>query len=134
MNPHLHYRLQISPSLFLLTNQRCGQWNHFIDLFLINFLSNYLVTFSSYFFLINSCKWEARHGAAIGLREVLKKHGVSVGKKAGISKEESQQEHADSLEDCAIRLICVLGLDKFGDFVSSRVSFIGEDYGLFLIV
>ncbi|XP_071487999.1 TATA-binding protein-associated factor 172-like [Diadema antillarum] len=64
--------------------------------------------------------WEVRHGAATGIREVLKVHGQSAG-----TSEESALDQATLndmfLEDTALRLLCVLALDRFGDFVSDEV-------------
>lgn len=65
--------------------------------------------------------WEIRHGAGIGLREVLKAHGRSGGKIGDSTLEEMTQQHQDWLEDLAIRLLCVFALDRFGDFVSDEV-------------
>ncbi|KAH0623625.1 hypothetical protein JD844_006574, partial [Phrynosoma platyrhinos] len=65
--------------------------------------------------------WEIRHGAGIGLREVLKAHGKSGGKIGDSTVEEMFQQHQDWLEDLAIRLLCVFALDRFGDFVSDEV-------------
>ncbi|XP_061491537.1 TATA-binding protein-associated factor 172 [Rhineura floridana] len=65
--------------------------------------------------------WEIRHGAGIGLREVLKAHGKSGGKIGDSTVEEMTQQHQDWLEDLAIRLLCVFALDRFGDFVSDEV-------------
>jgi TATA-binding protein-associated factor len=87
--------------------------------------------------------WEVRHGAAIGIRDLLKKHATGAGKiKLSPTTKElydfrkqkfltfgskiiEEQEIKDIqalrnqqwLEDCAIRLICVLALDRFGDYV-----------------
>jgi len=68
-----------------------------------------------------SPKWEKRHGAATGLRELVKFHGFSGGLMAGCSQEENVDHHASWLEDLVLRLICVLALDRFGDFVSDAV-------------
>ena len=68
-----------------------------------------------------SPKWEKRHGAATGLRELVKVHGLSGGLMVGCSEEENMQHHASWLEDLVLRLICVLALDRFGDFVSDAV-------------
>ncbi|KAK9400724.1 hypothetical protein NXF25_011438 [Crotalus adamanteus] len=65
--------------------------------------------------------WEIRHGAGVGLREVLKAHGKSGGKMGDSTVEEMIQQHQDWLEDLAIRLLCVFALDRFGDFVSDEV-------------
>lgn len=93
-----------------------------------------------------SCKWEVRHGAATALREFVKIHGPGAGKQANVSKTVvsclfflphqtyssqlniyfcfSQMEdlHQQCLEDIALRLLCVLGLDRFGDFVTDQVT------------
>lgn len=63
--------------------------------------------------------WEARHGAAIALREVFKRHGGG----AGLIHEypDSEELHHACLEDIAVRLLCVFALDRFGDFVSDQV-------------
>merc|ERR1719295_1343562 len=68
-----------------------------------------------------SPKWEKRHGAATGLRELVKNHGVSGGKMVGYSQEENSQHHKSWLEDLVLRLVCVLSLDRFGDFVGDTV-------------
>lgn len=65
--------------------------------------------------------WEARHGAATALRHVLKLHGHAVGKERGMGSEEMELAHQNWLEDMALRLVCVLALDRFGDFVSDQV-------------
>lgn len=79
-----------------------------------------------------SPKWEVRHGAALGLRELLKLQGCSGGKVLSQieSKDEMQidrklitntQRHLQWSEDIAIRLLCVLTLDRLGDFVFDQV-------------
>lgn len=79
-----------------------------------------------------SPKWEVRHGAALGLRELLKLQGCSGGKvwSEGVPKGEMQndrkpitnyQRHLQWSEDIAIRLLCVLTLDRLGDFVFDHV-------------
>ena len=40
-----------------------------------------------------SPRWETRHGAAIGLREVLKVHGKGYGKVVGLKKKENQERN-----------------------------------------
>nr|XP_054762418.1 TATA-binding protein-associated factor 172-like [Lytechinus pictus] len=64
--------------------------------------------------------WEIRHGAATGLREVLKAHGQSAGKSADSSVDQVVLNQM-FLEDMSLRLLCVLALDRFGDFVSDEV-------------
>lgn len=68
-----------------------------------------------------SSSWETRHGAATALREVLSVHGKGAGRATYIPTNEMEQSHQIWLEDMAIRLLCVLALDRFGDFVSDSV-------------
>lgn len=68
-----------------------------------------------------SQKWEIRHGAATALRELIKLHGKSAGKSRDQTIEEMAESHYQWLIDAALRLLCVLGLDRFGDFVSDQV-------------
>lgn len=64
-------------------------------------------------------RWEARHGAAVGLREILKKHAASGGRVS--PGENGIHENYRWLEDVCCRLLCVLALDRFGDFVGDGV-------------
>ncbi|KAH8417214.1 hypothetical protein KR222_006412, partial [Zaprionus bogoriensis] len=66
-------------------------------------------------------KWEVRHGAATALRELINQHGSGAGKCAQQSPEQMHEAHSRWLEDAALRLLCVLCLDRFGDFVSDQV-------------
>lgn len=66
-------------------------------------------------------RWEVRHGAATALRELINNHSNGAGKAIGMSREEIQQHHNLWMEDAALRLLCVLCLDRFGDFVSDQV-------------
>ncbi|XP_028162565.1 TATA-binding protein-associated factor 172-like [Ostrinia furnacalis] len=69
-----------------------------------------------------SAAWESRHGAASALRELLRARIVaSAGIQADVSKEQMDDAHQEWLEDMALRLLCVLALDRFGDFVSDQV-------------
>ncbi|XP_046628618.1 TATA-binding protein-associated factor 172 [Neodiprion virginianus] len=68
-----------------------------------------------------SQKWEVRHGAATALRELVRLHGKGAGKSRDQTKEEMEESHRRWVEDAALRLLCVLGLDRFGDFVSDQV-------------
>ncbi|CAG8762697.1 5269_t:CDS:2, partial [Acaulospora morrowiae] len=70
--------------------------------------------------LFHPC-WEVRHGACIGLREILKVHGYGAGRRVGLTKEENEIRNNKWLEDVAIRLLCVFALDRFGDYVSDQV-------------
>ena len=65
--------------------------------------------------------WEIRHGAAMGLREVLGAHGRGAGRKWGKSRAENDAVNKAWLDDIACRLLCVLMLDRFGDYVSDTV-------------
>lgn len=68
-----------------------------------------------------SPRWEIRHGSATALRELLKTHISGGGKSIYMSSEEQQEAHNNWFEDAALRLLCVLALDRFGDFVSDQV-------------
>ncbi|XP_063534218.1 TATA-binding protein-associated factor 172 [Cydia strobilella] len=69
-----------------------------------------------------SAAWEARHGAASALRELLRAPiAASAGQAAGDSPQQMEDAHQEWLEDMALRLLCVLALDRFGDFVSDQV-------------
>ena len=60
-----------------------------------------------------SARWERRHGAAMALRHLVRLHGASA---AG------HQADLDLwLEDLCVRLVGVLALDRFGDFVGDSV-------------
>lgn len=66
--------------------------------------------------------WEARHGAASALRELLRVQiANSAGRDVYMTLHEMELAHQDWLEDMALRLLCVLALDRFGDFVSDQV-------------
>lgn len=66
-------------------------------------------------------KWEIRHGAALGLRELVKKHGGGAGRVMNKSLEENNRNNAATLEDLAVRLCVLFVLDRFGDYVSDTV-------------
>lgn len=87
-------------------------------------ISFYSLMFVHVLICIWSPNWEARHGAAIGLREVLRKHGSGAGKTLDAKSEaELDAQNTAFLDDCAIRLLCVFALDRFCDFVSDQVPF-----------
>ncbi|CAL4066686.1 unnamed protein product, partial [Meganyctiphanes norvegica] len=65
--------------------------------------------------------WETRHGAATALREIICVHGAGAGKSNTQTMQEMSWCHQAWLEDMAVRMICVLSLDRFGDFVSDQV-------------
>ncbi|KAL5274579.1 hypothetical protein ACFFRR_000969 [Megaselia abdita] len=70
---------------------------------------------------IFNSKWEVRHGSATALRAICKHHIKGCGMKVGLSKEENVHLHTLWLEDMSLRLMYVLALDRFGDFVSDQV-------------
>ena len=65
--------------------------------------------------------WEIRHGAAMGLREVLRVHGTGAGRKFGKTRSVNNLLNRKWLDDMACRLLCVLMLDRFGDYISDTV-------------
>ncbi|PTB67321.1 hypothetical protein BBK36DRAFT_1158161 [Trichoderma citrinoviride] len=74
--------------------------------------------------------WETRHGAAMGLREVLRVHGGGAGRVRGKSVEENNELNRVWLNDVACRLCCVLMLDRFTDYSSdTSVAPIRETIG-----
>uniref|UniRef100_A0A182VQT4 TATA-binding protein-associated factor 172 n=1 Tax=Anopheles minimus TaxID=112268 RepID=A0A182VQT4_9DIPT len=81
-----------------------------------------LDSFCSKLFLdLFSPRWETRHGSATALRELLKSHADGGGKCVYMTKREMDRQHQLWLEDATLRLLCVLALDRFGDFVSDQV-------------
>eukprot|EP01135_Chromosphaera_perkinsii_P008708 Nk52_evm41s1444 gene=Nk52_evmTU41s1444 len=65
--------------------------------------------------------WEIRHGAALGLREVLKYHAESAGVSIDCPGHLRNFQHEVWIEDLALRIVTVFALDRFGDFVSDQV-------------
>jgi TATA-binding protein-associated factor len=65
--------------------------------------------------------WEIRHGAAMGIREVIRVHGNGAGRLQGKSRAHNDILNRRWLEDLACRLCCVFMLDRFGDYVSDNV-------------
>ncbi|KAI5966360.1 MOT1 [Candida pseudojiufengensis] len=65
--------------------------------------------------------WEIRHGAALGLRELIRKHGKGAGRIMKKSKKENDLNNSLTLEDLAVRLCILFVLDRFGDYVSDTV-------------
>lgn len=65
--------------------------------------------------------WEVRHGAAIGLREVIRVHGAGAGRHRGRSQKENDILNQRWLDDMACRLCCILMLDRFGDYASDTL-------------
>ncbi|KAL4896623.1 hypothetical protein BDV59DRAFT_109904 [Aspergillus ambiguus] len=65
--------------------------------------------------------WEVRHGAAMAIREVVRVQGAGAGRVRGKSRPENNILNRKWLDDLACRLICVLMLDRFGDYISDNV-------------
>lgn len=65
--------------------------------------------------------WEVRHGAAMALREVIRVQGAAAGRMEGKSRAENDSQNRKWLDDLACRLLCVLMLDRFGDYISDNV-------------
>ncbi|KAF9068722.1 SNF2 superfamily chromatin remodeling protein [Rhodocollybia butyracea] len=68
-----------------------------------------------------STAWEVRHGAALALRELLKIQGKCGGMQDDTLLEENLMAHEKWCNDLSAKLLCVLVLDRFGDFVSDQV-------------
>ena len=74
--------------------------------------------------------WETRHGAALGLRELIMVHGGGAGRMHGKTKPENNELNRKWLDDLACRLCCVLMLDRFTDYSSdTSVAPIRETIG-----
>jgi TATA-binding protein-associated factor len=65
--------------------------------------------------------WEIRHGAAMALRDILKYHAAAAGRAEGTAAQQQRDDNLIWLEECTIRMLCVLALDRFGDYVSDPV-------------
>ncbi|KAI0480485.1 SNF2 family domain-containing protein [Xylariaceae sp. FL0804] len=82
-------------------------------------------------------QWETRHGAALGLREILRVHGGGAGRLRGKSRAENDSLNRRWLDDMACRLCCVLMLDRFTDYASDTSvapirETVGQTLGAFL--
>ncbi|KAI1410650.1 hypothetical protein F5Y13DRAFT_202118 [Hypoxylon sp. FL1857] len=86
---------------------------------------------------IFDAQWETRHGAALGLREILRVHGAGAGRLRGKSRTENDVLNRKWLDDMACRLCCVLMLDRFTDYASDTSvapirETVGQTLGSFL--
>ncbi|KAI5864564.1 hypothetical protein GGS23DRAFT_453185 [Durotheca rogersii] len=86
---------------------------------------------------IFDAQWETRHGAALGLREILRVHGAGAGRLRGKSRAENDVLNRKWLDDMACRLCCVLMLDRFTDYASDTSvapirETVGQSLGSFL--
>ncbi|KAI4093772.1 MAG: hypothetical protein LQ344_002675 [Seirophora lacunosa] len=82
--------------------------------------------------------WEIRHGAAMGLREVIRVHGGGAGRERGTTKSRNDRLNDRWLNDLACRLCCVFMLDRFGDYISDNVvapirETVGQTLGALLV-
>lgn len=68
-----------------------------------------------------SHNWEHRHGAAMGLRDIVRVHGLGAGRRRGKTRLENDALNQHWLNDLACRLCCIFMLDRFGDYVSDNV-------------
>lgn len=64
--------------------------------------------------------WEIRHGAAMGIREIIRVHGAGAGRRAGKTRAENDDLNRAWLDDLACRICCVFMLDRFADYVSDN--------------
>lgn len=85
-----------------------GQWpfTSFVEVLMIDLFSS---------------QWEYRHGAALGLIPLLKIQGSGAAKSVGASRSRNLEQHQLWMEDIGLRLICLLSLDRFGDYVGDQV-------------
>lgn len=65
-------------------------------------------------------QWEIRHGAAMGLREIVRVHGAGAGRRAGKTSPENDRLNVAWLDDLSCRICCVFMLDRFADYVSDN--------------
>ncbi|KAI4750513.1 SNF2 family DNA-dependent ATPase domain-containing protein [Aureobasidium sp. EXF-3400] len=64
--------------------------------------------------------WEIRHGAAMGLREIVRVHGAGAGRLLNRTKSDNDRLNQAWLDDLACRICCVFMLDRFADYVSDN--------------
>ncbi|KAF2261710.1 hypothetical protein CC78DRAFT_535437 [Lojkania enalia] len=62
--------------------------------------------------------WEVRHGAAMGLREIIRVQGAGAGKQKGKTQDQNNELNQRWLNDLACRICCVFMLDRFADYTS----------------
>ncbi|KAF1360836.1 hypothetical protein EJ07DRAFT_176921 [Lizonia empirigonia] len=62
--------------------------------------------------------WEVRHGASMGIREVLRVHGAGAGRVKGKTRAENDKLNQQWLNDLACRICCIFMLDRFADYTS----------------
>ncbi|KAF2020641.1 hypothetical protein BU24DRAFT_361156 [Aaosphaeria arxii CBS 175.79] len=64
--------------------------------------------------------WEVRHGAAMGLREILRVHGGGAGRVKSKTRSQNDLSNQKWLNDIACRICCVFMLDRFADYTSDN--------------
>ncbi|KAL2074125.1 hypothetical protein VTL71DRAFT_7903 [Oculimacula yallundae] len=82
--------------------------------------------------------WETRHGAAMGLREIIRVHGGGAARSLGKTRAENDASNRRYLDDLACRVCCVFMLDRVGDFAADTVvapirETVGQTLGALLI-
>jgi len=65
--------------------------------------------------------WEVRHGACLGLRELVKLHGASAGRTVGLDSPSNDRANAERLLGLAHAILTLLALDRFGDFNADQL-------------
>lgn len=67
--------------------------------------------------------WEIRHGSTLGLREIMrfKNQALSAGRVSNKSRSENDERNKKTLEDLIVRILAILSMDRFGDYVSDTV-------------
>lgn len=71
---------------------------------------------------IFSPRWETRHGASLALRSIFSLQGGAGGMSLlATSANDNEQRHTKWVEDAAVKLICLLSLDRLSDFVFDQV-------------
>ncbi|CAO1638501.1 unnamed protein product [Sympodiomycopsis kandeliae] len=69
-----------------------------------------------------SPKWETRHGACLSLRSIFTVQGLAAGKSLLARDDaENDERKARWAADAAVKLICLLTLDRLSDFVFDQV-------------
>lgn len=65
--------------------------------------------------------WEIRHGACLGLRELIKLHGAAAGRVVDLSPAANAEANAERLLGLAHAVLTLLALDRFGDFNADQL-------------
>lgn len=71
--------------------------------------------------MLESESWEARHGSALALRDLIRIQGAGCGTGRKASSTDNRRSHHVALERLARKLVLVLVRDRFGDFVGDTV-------------